>query len=322
MKLLITLLGCALLTGCFHRPTVEEAMAEVARIQAQTPADVRALMESSMISQTRSIRPGQTLQDVFTLGPGMFTFKGEPGSQVTVTVRSETDSWLSLHHLIATVGTKAIAMDQRFGYSFDVNGPNSEVVVTLPPDDDKTYFILVFMALKKDGTTLPPGGTFSLSLASGAAPAQDILRLPQPLPGSGGQYMSPFTEDDTVAPWVEKGLAVSAGMSAGSAVGNLAAASQNGSAALIGAGATLAAREMALQAVGGWEFIKANSDLSFNTAADLARDLHFRHAGHPQYRDVLAAVYPIYPEIQGEIQLLERDQAAEAASAETWSKGQ
>ncbi|MGF6693223.1 hypothetical protein M2318_003300 [Metapseudomonas resinovorans] len=323
VKLLTTaILGCAMLTGCVHRPSTEEIMAELARIEAETPPDVRAMMESSMAARIKQIQPGQTLQGQLSIASEIYSFQAEPGSQVTVTVRSEvSDTSLSLHHVTKAMVEKPIALDQSYGRSFDINGPNSEVVITLPPDDDKTYFILVH-SMPKNGAMPQAGGAYSLSLVSGAAPAQDILRLPQPILGSGGKYMSPFTEDDTVAPWVEKGLTVSAGMSTGSAVGNLAAASQNGGAALVGAGATLAARELALQAVGGWDFIKANSDLSFNSAADLARDLHFRHAGHPQYKDVLTAVYPIYPEVQGEIQLLERDQAAEAATAAKWSKGQ
>jgi hypothetical protein len=348
VKLLTTtILGCAMLAGCVHRPSTEEIMAEVARIEAETPADIRALMESSMAARIKPIQPGQTLQGQLAILAEIYSFKAEPGSQVTITVRSEaSETSLALHHVTEPMVEKLIAMDLSYGRSFDINGPNSEVVVTLPPDKDKTYFIFVSMKPElgklqaMDETaysrmaSAPPsqetleqlgmvGGAYSLSLVSGAAPAQDIIRLPEPILGSGGQYMSPFTEDDTIAPWVEKGLTVSAAMSAANAAGNLAAASQNGTAAIVvGAGATLAARELVLQSVGGWEFIKANSDLSFNTAADLARDLHFRRTRHPQYKDVLTAVYPIYPEVQGEIQRLEQDQAAEAATATMLSKGQ
>ena len=50
-----------------------------------------------------------------------------------------------------------------------------------------------------------------------AAPSQIVA--PKPILGSGGAFMSPFTEDGTVAAWVEKGKSARAGSSIGGFLG-------------------------------------------------------------------------------------------------------
>src|SRR5690606_39612503 len=42
---------------------------------------------------------------------------------------------------------------------------------------------------------------------------------PEPIYGNTGKYMSPFTEDGTIAPWIEKSMAAAAGAGLGGAVG-------------------------------------------------------------------------------------------------------
>lgn len=57
----------------------------------------------------------------------------------------------------------------------------------------------------------------------------------------------------------------------------------------------LIARELAIKALGGWEKIKAESDVVFATATDLALYLHLKHSTHPQYAEALQAMNVFYP---------------------------
>lgn len=125
----------------------------------------------------------------------------------------------------------------------------------------------------------------------------------EPIYGNTGEFMCPFTEDGTVTAWVEKGMTASIGANVGGAVGSYAGAKAMENVPFIGgflgrkAGSS-AGRNLAISAAGGWDFIKANSDLSFNSLEDMARYMLANNATHPQYADVLKATYGIYPELQ------------------------
>ena len=49
--------------------------------------------------------------------------------------------------------------------------------------------------------------------------APNLITAPTPIVGNSGKYMSPYTEDGTVAAWVEKGRNASAGASIGGFLG-------------------------------------------------------------------------------------------------------
>ncbi len=144
-----------------------------------------------------------------------------------------------------------------------------------------------------------------------AAPAAANLPVPEPIYGNTGKYFSPFTEDGTVTPWVEKALTVSASASIGSAAGNYLGQKALETVPFVGgflggmAGKT-AGREIALSSVGGWEFIKETSDLSFNSLQDMARYMAATNAAHPQYQDVLKATMEIYPDLMQAMALAHR----------------
>jgi hypothetical protein len=129
------------------------------------------------------------------------------------------------------------------------------------------------------------------------------LALPQPILGNTGQYMSPFTEDGTVTLWVEK--AVNAKM--GSAVGGMVGAEAGKKifeqvpffGGMFGKSVGEAAgREIAIKTAGGWDFIKANSDLSFNSLRDMAGWMKATHGASPHYAAVVSSVKEIYPELK------------------------
>jgi hypothetical protein len=131
------------------------------------------------------------------------------------------------------------------------------------------------------------------------------LTAPTPIMGNSGKYMSPYTEDGTVALWVEKGRAASAGANVGGFVGAQAGAKLAENIPFIGGmlgqkvGETMG-RTVALKMVGGEEFIKQNSDMSFDNVRDLALYMYVKNSSHKDYPQVLDLAQKIYPELQKE----------------------
>ena len=134
-----------------------------------------------------------------------------------------------------------------------------------------------------------------------AAPQQ--IHAPQPIAGNSGKYMSPYTEDGTVAAWVEKGKSASAGAGIGGFVGAQAGQKLAENIPFVGswlgqAVGEKAGRAIALNMVGGEEFIRANSDLSFNTVNDLAVYMYAKNSAHKDYAEALKLTQEIYPELK------------------------
>ncbi len=144
----------------------------------------------------------------------------------------------------------------------------------------------------------------------------DQLASPKPIEGTTGKYMSPFTSDGVTAGWVTKAMAVKAagavGSMAGTAAGNYAAnkaANQMASMVPIPgmgflaqragkAAGEAAGRGMALQSIGGEEFLKSSTDLSFNSVQDMAIYMYVNHSTHPDYAKIVDATASIYPEFK------------------------
>lgn len=142
--------------------------------------------------------------------------------------------------------------------------------------------------------------------ATMAAPqlaAPTAIRAPQPIAGNTGNYMSPFTEDGTVAPWVEKGKSARAGSAVGSFLGAQAGQKLAENIPFIGGfigqkvGET-AGRAIALKMVGGEEFIRANSDISFNTVQELAVYMYAKNSAHKDFAEALELTQEIYPDLK------------------------
>lgn len=134
-----------------------------------------------------------------------------------------------------------------------------------------------------------------------------------PIPGSAGLYMSPYTEDNTVAPWVTKALNAKAGANIGGAVGAYAAqdAVQRAASYIPFAGmfasqigksiGNKAGREIAIAASGGWDFIKQNTDISFASISDMATWLLQNNRQHGEFDAAVSATAAIYPELKPEM---------------------
>lgn len=266
-----------------------------------------------MRPRTEDIELGQTFRETRTdRHMTIFRFRAQTGTPVTITVRSEAGHPLSLdvYNGVYAFGRQMlIPIASDSGRAWDPktrqlvpnahpNGPHAEVMGVLPANKPGEYSFTVSSV--EMGALLKP---FSVTLSPGLVPAADILTVPEPVAGSAGQFMSPFTEDNTVAPWVRKGAAAGVVANVGSAIGSMAASSSD-NVFLALAGAVIgevAGKGLAIEAMGGWETIKAESDLSFNSMRDMAIYLHANNAGHRDYQRVLQATYLLYPELQQEL---------------------
>lgn len=124
-----------------------------------------------------------------------------------------------------------------------------------------------------------------------------------------GQFMSPYTSDGVTAEWVNKAVNANIGATTGSAVGAVAGAyAANKVLESVPFGSFLggmvgskvgkeAGRSTAIDSIGGWEYVRSTSDMSFRSLADMARYLKAEHGSDPNFNDVMQATSQIYPEI-------------------------
>jgi len=56
-------------------------------------------------------------------------------------------------------------------------------------------------------------------------------------------------------------------------------------------------RKVAIEASGGWEYIKETSDLSFNSLEDMAVWLYVTKSNNEHYQETFKAAGQIYPEL-------------------------
>lgn len=126
---------------------------------------------------------------------------------------------------------------------------------------------------------------------------------PVPIEGNAGKYMSPFTTDGVTAEWVTKAMKVQASGAIGEAAGQVAANQLLSSvpfAGLFGGMASKSlARSAAMSSIGGEEFLKSSSDLSFNSLPDMAAYMYAFHSSHAEYRQIVKATGAIYPDFAG-----------------------
>lgn len=139
-------------------------------------------------------------------------------------------------------------------------------------------------------------------VAKEAAYAKLKAAAPKPLEGNSGKFMSPFTSDGVTAGWVTKSMQVQASGSLGQAAGQIAGdqlLSKIPFAGMFAGEATKSlARSAALKSIGGEEFLKSSSDLSFNTLQEMAAYMYAFHSTHAEYKKIIKATAAIYPEFQ------------------------
>jgi len=135
-------------------------------------------------------------------------------------------------------------------------------------------------------------------------PKPDEVVAPQPIPDNSGKIMCPYTQDGVAAKWVDKALNAKAGSAIGKTAGAFIGAKAFEQIPFVGGlfGSMVGeaiGRKIAISAAGGWDFIKANSDLSFNNVDDMAVFLYATYCGkHEHYPKVLDATMEIYPDLR------------------------
>ncbi|ROH86013.1 hypothetical protein ED208_16455 [Stagnimonas aquatica] len=134
-----------------------------------------------------------------------------------------------------------------------------------------------------------------------AAPSRAALPG-NPIYGNTGPYLCPFTEDGTVTPWVEKALKAKLGGQLGGTAGAFAGQKLAENVPFLGGligkkvGQAIG-KQAVLQMMGGWEAIRASSEISFASSSDMALYLKTQNSSHPQYREVLDSAVQLYPDL-------------------------
>ena len=109
--------------------------------------------------------------------------------------------------------------------------------------------------------------------------------------------------DGVTAGWVTKSMQVKAAGQIGSMAGNYAGQKAMEQVPFVGgflgkkAGAAVG-RGVALKAIGGEEFLRSSTDLSFNSLNDMALFMYVNYSTNPEYQKILDATYAIYPDFQ------------------------
>jgi len=152
------------------------------------------------------------------------------------------------------------------------------------------------------GPAMQNVATISDPVARDAAYAQLQAAAPKPIEGNGGRYMSPFTSDGVTAEWVTKSMQVQSsgqiGQAAGQIVGDQLLSNIPFAGLFAGEATKSLARSAALKSIGGEEFLKSSSDLSFDELNAMAAYMYAYHSSHAEYGRIVSATAAIYPEFR------------------------
>lgn len=131
-------------------------------------------------------------------------------------------------------------------------------------------------------------------------PAQVVA--PSPIMNNGGKYYCPYSQDDTIAEWVDQGITAQALRGIGGAIGRELGSRAVSSIPIVGsifgnkAGKALG-RAVAVELAGGWDKIKATSDMSFNSYREMAVWLYVTKGERKEFQQVLKLAGGIYPDL-------------------------
>lgn len=128
------------------------------------------------------------------------------------------------------------------------------------------------------------------------------LEVAEPMEGAKGKFVLPFDEGGNLTPWAEKALSAQAGSKVGEEVGkkaaNAVASKVPFGGFLAGAAKNKAKVTGAVMAIGGWDFIKESSVMSFDDLEEYSVYLHDEFNGSPGYEKALAAAMAVYPKLE------------------------
>ncbi|WP_438481696.1 hypothetical protein [Oleiharenicola lentus] len=139
--------------------------------------------------------------------------------------------------------------------------------------------------------------------AANATPA--AIRMPVATANKTGKFYLPFAENGELAAWAEKAISAHVGAAVGSKVGEKAGAAVASKVPIPFAGSLLAggikkkSKEIgAMTAVGGADFVKESSGMSFATMDDLIVYMHMNYSSSPGYLKAIAASLALYPDLE------------------------
>ena len=128
------------------------------------------------------------------------------------------------------------------------------------------------------------------------------LDYADPIEGNTGKFLLPFDEAGNTTAWADKALNAQIGAKAGEMVADKAIDSALAKVPfggfMRGAAKSKAKGTGAILAIGGWDFIKETTTLSFNRLDDYSIYLHSEYNGLPGYEQALAAAMAIYPKLE------------------------
>lgn len=149
--------------------------------------------------------------------------------------------------------------------------------------------------------------------------ASTNLVAPTPLADKSGAYHLPYNAKGELTEWANKALNAQIGAAVGAKAGeeaSKAVTSKIPFGGLLNGAAKNKGKELgAIAAVGGAEFIKSSSDLSFSNLDDYAVYLHVKHSGNPDFAKALATAISIYPALEKGYSTSVKNAYAKAAKA-------
>ncbi len=143
-------------------------------------------------------------------------------------------------------------------------------------------------------------GTVSTTETAASAPAEPVA--PTPLTDKSGKFCCPYDGEGHLVGWANKAIGAQVGAAVGSKVGEKAGGvvlSKVPFGGLLSGAAKKKGKELgALAAVGGSDFVKSSSTISFNSLEELSLYLHLNFSANPEYVKGLAAALAIYPDLE------------------------
>lgn len=153
------------------------------------------------------------------------------------------------------------------------------------------------------------------------------LVAPTPREDTTGKFLSPYRSDGALTDWANKAIRATAGSAvAGAAADKATDSAVNQLAGKVPGGALVGgllkkkakdkAKEVgAVTAIGGWDYIRKTSDISFDSADELAVYMHATHSGaDAEFAKALGAAFSVYPALKEAYEPAVRNAYAYAAA--------
>tara|TARA_R110002072_G_scaffold20841_3_gene75169 strand:- start:50592 stop:51212 length:621 start_codon:yes stop_codon:yes gene_type:complete len=128
------------------------------------------------------------------------------------------------------------------------------------------------------------------------------LDYEEPIEGNTGKFLLPFDGGGNPTPWADKALNAQIGALAAEKATDTAISAAVSKVPfggfMAGAAKDKAKGAGAIVAIGGWDYIKETSSLSFDRLDDYSIYMHQEFNGLPGYEKALAAAMAVYPKLE------------------------